>query len=1794
MQEIILEKCDCPIEITIKVDVYNLVPGTRYDYRILLLNNGSISFKPDSGVILAENSTESVHTFALISQAPNNYFLIAVEVTDPFRNVVSREVVCLKKCPDTPQCTPTQTPTTTPTPTNTDQVYNPLNYRFIGDLGNQPDAETGKGQVSYYYGMSDKEITVGQWTEFLNSVAFYDDPYSLWKSEMNDNKDIGIQQKYDGLYYCYSIQNCSSIDCFAPEYNRPMRYLTWFDVARYCNWLHNNKKSGYPDASTTEDGAYSLYGTTTSIISKNPGAKFWIPSDDEWYKAAYYNPNSGKYSTYGNRSDTLPGLPNINNQIKYFIDIGFDIPEGLDFNSPQNQLLVNIVLEIINNTSSNDTIKQTLGITNFTQDHITYTLSNQVVLRYFYHEGTRYYVLLWNQELATLVEISQNTIDVNWARRINATNMPKSMLGVDEKSNSWYGVKDTVGNVREWTDTTVNTVSGNPSAVSIQNIVRQGSYIDTPLEYKNLSKNTTITSLAGSYNEFIGGRIAINSSVLTNSNIYKTYMVGGQFHLKNPSTNDVVRLWPGYQNGRKKSEPTLVSTSSRLWYEYSYINDINYAKKQYPGYELAYASLELVMLDSKNRVVAYRTTANRDMVDGFKLVPHVISCGFSLSIEYGHLPDLRGDITIFGDYDGDKKFTSNDISLLESGQGSFPAGYNTPHNWVVSMTMSEIVNNNFSFPDIDQNGVVSLDDYMEYLAYDNILKYNSSEVSVFNGLYAYKIIPESIIVTPTPSPTNTRTPTTTPTLTPTKTPTLSPTKTVTKTPTNTRTATKTPGPTASVTRTSTATPTPTLTTTPTNTPSQTNTRTPTQTPTATQTPTVSCSPTVTPSNTTTNTPTQSVTPTPEATPTTTPTPSPTLTRTPTVTPSVSSFSSNIYVWGDNSISQLSFNKGQITEGLIDPARLNEQSRSVLSNFDNIVGYTRSGYASGVQFQSIQAGLSMSGGIDILGNIHTVGNNDWGQLGIGNFLTKSQFVQIKTPSGTYFEDLSLGHSHSVALDDTGSIWTWGRNSDGQLGNHYLHRPVSNVSLIDADQYLYDVTIYGECINEFSINDTISISYYNGTQLITSTAIVWTEPTTDTNTTTLRVLWENYSDINYSVIPTIYSITKETSDIGLLANPSPAKINVYKEYRYCIDKELSFYSTPTPTSTQTRTPTNTPTVTNTVTNTTTPEPTPTPTASVTPTRTVTPSITPSNTTTINLTPTATATPTNTPSVSATQMPTSTPTNTRTLTPSVTASNTPSLSVTASITPTSTVTSTPTNTPTVTPTKEVFPVLNVYGDLREIITNDNKHRCLINILGQDSYPPLFHKVKVLDVQWMPSINTTRIRIDHELINSNDEFNVPLKNKMQYISIIKFTSDSPDETNLSNEYEYQTFSKVYASESHTYAMDTQGRIYSCGSNKYGQLGLGLVQKVNAKKELVIENGNPVTFISIVPRLTMLNPPSGRLYCYNRAFRWKKISLGRFHVVALDNNHNVWLWGDNGFGQIGVSETAEAIYKMKVLGSAYPPVGTSANRDAPTRNNSIIPYAPYPVKIFVIRDNTSLANVYEDDIWLDIAAGAYHNLAIKQEFVNNYDYGSLWGWGDNTFSQISRVTTSPDIIDNQPNTIGLSQIDFGTIDSGIGRNYWTRVFASRITSFAIKSVDGRMYSWGESNRGQTGNITNRTNLINTEVTIPLPLFNPNWNVNDDNSRGNITIDVNDISNVGFIGINHLANHMLVIPDRFPTPTPTPSVTPSLTPTMTNTPTNTSTVTNTASVTPTVTPTVSETPTVTPTVTNTPSPTEPF
>jgi formylglycine-generating enzyme required for sulfatase activity len=87
--------------------------------------------------------------------------------------------------------------------------------------------------------------------------------------------------------------------------DKPVNFVSWFDAARVSNWYQN----GATSSSSTETGAYTLNGATTgNAPAVNPGATFYIPTEDQWYKAAYYQgggTNAG-YWDYATQSDTAP------------------------------------------------------------------------------------------------------------------------------------------------------------------------------------------------------------------------------------------------------------------------------------------------------------------------------------------------------------------------------------------------------------------------------------------------------------------------------------------------------------------------------------------------------------------------------------------------------------------------------------------------------------------------------------------------------------------------------------------------------------------------------------------------------------------------------------------------------------------------------------------------------------------------------------------------------------------------------------------------------------------------------------------------------------------------------------------------------------------------------------------------------------------------------------------------------------------------------------------------------------------------------------------------------------------------------------------------------------------------------------------------------------------------------------------------------------------------------------------------------------------------------------------------
>ncbi len=165
------------------------------------------------------------------------------------------------------------------------------------------------GAVNYTYNIGRYGVTAGQYTEFLNAVAA-SDTYGLYDSDMMDIDFYACQINRSGSSGSYSYSVASEWA------NRPVNYVSWGDAARFANWLHNGQPTGPQGLTTTEDGAYYLNGATTGAqlqaVSRKPNATWAIPSEDEWYKAAYHknDGDTGNYYDYPTSSNAVPGYVN--------------------------------------------------------------------------------------------------------------------------------------------------------------------------------------------------------------------------------------------------------------------------------------------------------------------------------------------------------------------------------------------------------------------------------------------------------------------------------------------------------------------------------------------------------------------------------------------------------------------------------------------------------------------------------------------------------------------------------------------------------------------------------------------------------------------------------------------------------------------------------------------------------------------------------------------------------------------------------------------------------------------------------------------------------------------------------------------------------------------------------------------------------------------------------------------------------------------------------------------------------------------------------------------------------------------------------------------------------------------------------------------------------------------------------------------------------------------------------------------------------------------------------------------
>ncbi|MEI8372587.1 MAG: SUMF1/EgtB/PvdO family nonheme iron enzyme [Planctomycetota bacterium] len=176
------------------------------------------------------------------------------------------------------------------------------------------DSTTGYGKVDYAYQMGTYEVTNAQYTQFLNAklpdiTVLTNDTFGLYNSGMGAST-------YGGISYTSGAASGAKFAAKSGYENRPVNYVSWYDSLRFANWLQNGQ-----GAVSTESGTYTIddggpnSGTVTIPTAEvraswDNAHKHWVlPSENEWYKAAYYDPNKvggAGYWLYPTKSNDAP------------------------------------------------------------------------------------------------------------------------------------------------------------------------------------------------------------------------------------------------------------------------------------------------------------------------------------------------------------------------------------------------------------------------------------------------------------------------------------------------------------------------------------------------------------------------------------------------------------------------------------------------------------------------------------------------------------------------------------------------------------------------------------------------------------------------------------------------------------------------------------------------------------------------------------------------------------------------------------------------------------------------------------------------------------------------------------------------------------------------------------------------------------------------------------------------------------------------------------------------------------------------------------------------------------------------------------------------------------------------------------------------------------------------------------------------------------------------------------------------------------------------------------------------
>ncbi len=316
-----------------------------------------------------------------------------------------------------------------------------------------------------------------------------------------------------------------------------------------------------------------------------------------------------------------------------------------------------------------------------------------------------------------------------------------------------------------------------------------------------------------------------------------------------------------------------------------------------------------------------------------------------------------------------------------------------------------------------------------------------------------------------------------------------------------------------------------------------------------------------------------------------------------------------------------------------------------------------------------------------------------------------------------------------------------------------------------------------------------------------------------------------------------------------------------------------------------------------------------------------------------------------------------------------------------------------------------------------------------------------------------------------------------------------------------------ISTSINHTIALSENGQVYIWGSNSNGQLGNGTTAKsnvpVNITQYIGVDTSDKIVQVSAGYYHTIALSENGQVYTWgsnaygelgngasensnlpiNITSKFKltddkiiQVSAGYYHTIALSENGKVYTWGRNSSGQLGNGTNVDSYLPKDITQN----IGTNMGK--------VIKIETGDYRTLVITENgqvyiwgaghlgnglTSNSNSPVDitskfyltnDKIIQATLGGYQSLAVSEK-------GKVYGWGSNSSGQlvggITPVIYSPvNVTDN------ITPVDEKII----------QVVTGYYHSLAV-TESGKVYSWGVNNYGQLGDKTTLDRITPVDIT---------------------------------------------------------------------------------------------------------------